>query len=68
MNLFKMLSKFTSTYNKDMYDVCREILIDLRKLWINNPECRDNELKTRILIYRSKLERFQNTIKGNKWL
>lgn len=66
MKLFKMLSKFNSTYNKDMHDVCREILIDLRKLWINNPECRDNELKTKILIYRSKLERFQNTIKGNK--
>ena len=45
--------------NKDMHNVCREILIDLRKLWINNPELRDDELKTRILIYRSKLERFR---------
>lgn len=53
MNPFKILN------DKDMYDVCREILIDLRKLWINNPELRDDELKTRILIYRSELERFK---------
>lgn len=45
--------------NKDMHNVCRGILIYLRKLWINNPELRDDELKTRILIYRSKLERFR---------
>ena len=59
MNPFKILNEIIPTYDKDMYDVCREILIDLRKMWINNPELRDDELKTRILIYRSELERFR---------
>lgn len=59
MNPFKILNEIIPTYDKDMYDFCREILIDLRKLWINNPELRDEELKTRILIYRSELERFR---------
>lgn len=52
----KIKSISNSVSLQEQYDFVKEVLVDLRKLWIENPELRSDELKNKIFKYRNFLK------------
>ncbi len=41
---------------EEQYRFIKDVLIDLRKLWVENPEVRNDDLKDKIFKYRNTLK------------